>query len=140
MTILTKAGKKNPEVRIKAAELVAHLTQKDYAAEVKAIFNYVQNYIRYTRDIRGVETIQPAEYVLSRGTGDCDDKAVLLASMLESIGHPTRFVALAFKTGKFAHVLVESKIGNKWVALETTEPVRIGWYPPKVQKRMVIYN
>jgi len=78
--------------------------------------------------------------VLSRGTGDCDDKAVLLASMLESIGHPTRFVALAFKAGKYSHVLVESKIGNKWVALETTEPVRIGWYPPKVQKRLVIYN
>lgn len=140
MTILTKVGKKNPEVRIKAAELVAHLTQKDYAAEVQAIFNYVQNYIRYTRDIRGVETIQPAEYVLSRGTGDCDDKAVLLASMLESIGHPTRFVALGFRGNKFSHVLVESKIGNKWVALETTEPVRMGWYPPKVQNRLVIYN
>lgn len=140
MGILTKAGKKNPEVRIKAAELVAHLGQKDYAAEAQALFNFVQNYIRYTRDIRGVETIQPAEYVLSRATGDCDDKCVLLASMLESIGHPTRFVALGFKAGKFSHVLVETKIGEKWVAMETTEPVRMGWYPPKVQSRMVIYN
>ena len=140
MSQLVKVGKKNPEVRIQAAELVAHLRQKDYAAEAHALFTYVQNNIRYTRDIRGVETIQPAEFVLMRGTGDCDDKCVLLAAMLESIGHPTRFVAVGFKGRKFSHVLVETKIGNKWVALETTEPVRMGWYPPKVQSRMVIYN
>lgn len=111
-------------------------------AEIQALFQFVQNSIRYTRDIRGVETLQPADYVLSRRTGDCDDKGILLASMLEAIGHPTRFVALAFKPGKFSHVLVETRRSHKndWISLETTEPVRLGWYPPDVVNRLVIHN
>lgn len=119
---------------------MAHLRPKDWVAEVDALFGFVQNHIRYTRDIRGVETVQPAEYVLDRGTGDCDDKAILLASMLEAVGHPTRFVAVGFGGGKFNHVYTETLLGRKWLALDPTEPVKMGWFPPNVRTRLVIDN
>lgn len=73
------------------------------------------------RDVNTVETVQTPDKTLLDGSGDCDDQAVLLGSLLESIGHPARFLAVGFQPGVFAHVLVEGKIGARWVPLETTE-------------------
>jgi len=100
----------------------------------------VRDGIYYVRDINGVETVREADRVLIDGVGDCDDKAVLLASLLESVGHPARFVALDFGRGQFEHVIVETQISKppreKWWPLETTEVVKAGWYPPNVRARM----
>ena len=107
--------------------------------EIKKLHKFVRDEIRYTKDINTVETVHTADRVLSQGYGDCDDKAVLLASMLEAIGHPARFVAVGFQPNHFSHVYVETLIGKKpgrWLALETTEPVSIGWSPRNVRARM----
>lgn len=140
MSRLAKAGKKHPEIRLKAASLTRHLRSKDWTAEAAAIHDFVKNSIRYTRDILGVETVHPAEWVLRNEVGDCDDKSILVAALLGSIGHPTRFVAVGFEPGKFDHVYPETLIGRKWVAVETTEPVALGWQPRGVKSRMVIHN
>ena len=133
-------GKKAPSIRAKAQELVRYIPQKDWVAEVRALWTYVKDRVRYTRDIHNVETLQSAERTLAIGEGDCDDKSVLLAAMLESIGHPTRFIAVGFKPGQFRHVLVQSLIGRKWVGLETTEPVKMGWMPPNIKSAMILHN
>jgi transglutaminase-like putative cysteine protease len=72
--------------------------------------------------------------------GDCDDKSVLLAALLESIGHPTRFVAIGFQPDDFEHVFVETKIADRWISLETTEPVEIGWMPQHIRARLTVNN
>lgn len=98
--------------------------------EVRALFDFVQNNIRYVRDVNGVETIQTPLKTLEYGAGDCDDKSTLLAAMLESLGHETRFHAMGFRPGNVEHVLLEVNIpGKGWVPLETTEPVKMGWIP-----------
>lgn len=140
MRSVVRQGKKNPAVRQAAVEITQGLRQKDWIGEVKALWSFVRDRIRYLKDIRGVETIQTPERTLENAQGDCDDKSVLLASLLESIGHPTRFVAIGFTPGKYSHVYVETKIGNKWISLETTEPVNIGWKPPGITNALVIYN
>ena len=127
-------------VRGMAANLVQDLPQKDWVGEVRRLFEYVRDSIRYVRDIRGVETLHTAERILEQGQGDCDDKSIILASLLEAIGHPSRLVAVGFKPGIFSHVFVETKIGSRWLSLETTEPVGMGWTPPDVKEKMVIYN
>lgn len=141
MTTLARKGKLNPLIRQKASELVAHLRQKDWGAEIAALFFFVRDQIRYLRDINNVETLHEADRVLTIGLGDCDDKCILLASMLETIGHPARFVALSFDGGQFSHVIVETLLGKpprgRWLALDPTENVAPGWYPPKVTGRMV---
>lgn len=136
---LVKGGKKTLPVRQTALSLVAGLDQKAWIDEAKAIHAFVRDKIRYVRDIRGVETLQIPEKTLEFGQGDCDDKSVLVASLLEAIGHPTRFVAIAANPDSYYHVFVETKIGNKWVGVETTEPVELGWQP-NAAYRLIFFN
>lgn len=140
MSQMVKAGRVSPIIREKAVSLTRYLPQKDWFGEIKAIYQFVRDNIRYVRDINGVETIHTAEKILEQGAGDCDDKSILLASLLETIGHPTRFVAIGFAPGKFRHVFVETKVGDKWLVLETTEPVSLGWTPKGVKARMIWNN
>ena len=141
MSDLVKAGKKNPAIRQRATSLTQDLRQKDRLGEIRKIFNYVQNSIRYVRDIHNVETLHFPEQVMTQEHGDCDDKAVLLASLLEAIGHPTRFVAVGFAPGEYSHVFVDTIIGNKkWLSLDTTEPQPMGWRPPGIVETLPWYN
>lgn len=140
MRRLTREGKKDWALRRKALDLVQNNGQKAYTAEVNDLFQFVRDRIRYVKDIVGVETVAAPQITLEIGQGDCDDKGVLLASLLESIGHPTRFVALSLYPGIFSHVIVETKVGNDWIPLETTENVPMGWYPPGVLQRMPVHN
>lgn len=140
MKEVANAGKISLPIRNLAVNLINHLPQKDYFNEVKILHRFVRDQIRYVKDIRGVETVQTPDVTLRLRAGDCDDKSVLLASMLEAIGHPTRFVAIGFRPDDFAHVYVESRIGTKWIPLETTEPVEVGWSPKNVVSRLTVYN
>lgn len=140
MRQITKAGKTTLPVRNLALSLIGELSQKDWFNEVKLLHRFVRDQIRYVKDIRGVETVQTPDVTLSLKAGDCDDKSVLLAAMLEAIGHPTRFVAIGFRPDDFVHVYVETRIGTSWIPLETTEPVEVGWTPKGVVSRLSIYN
>lgn len=139
MKQLAKDYRKNIVIRSLAVELSKNYQQKDYVGEVKALQAFVRDKIRYIKDVRDVETIQTPLVTLQIRSGDCDDKCTLLASLLESIGHPTRYVAVGFQPDNFEHVLCETRIGNKWIPLECTEPVNIGWQPSHIQARMVVH-
>ncbi len=140
MRSMVRQGKQNIALRKKALDLTRGLDQKDWLGEVKRLHRFVRDNIRYIRDIQGIETVATPETTLELGQGDCDDKSVLLATLLATIGHPTRFVAVGFRPRHYAHVYVETKIGNKWIPLETTEPVEVGWSPKGVMSRMQIFN
>lgn len=137
---LTRMGKVNPAIREITAQITNGLPQKDFRGEIARVHDFVKNHIRYLKDIRGVETLQEPWVTLEIGAGDCDDKSVLAASMLESIGHPTRFVAMGFLPGAYSHVTVQTKLGKNWRTVETTEPVELGWIPPGIQNLMVRHN
>jgi transglutaminase-like putative cysteine protease len=132
--------KKNLQIRETAGGLVRNLSQKNFLGEVKVFHRFVRDNIRYLRDIHGVETIQSPVKTLEYGYGDCDDKSTLLAALLESAGHPSRFVAVGKAPDKFSHVYVETLVGQKWYPLETTEPVPPGWAPPGMRARMIVHN
>lgn len=136
MRALANHGKQQPEIRAKALELVRGNLQKDYVAEAKAIHAFVKDHIRYTRDVRGVETLHTAPQILKQAQGDCDDKSVLIASLLEAIGHEVQFVAIGYGEN-YSHVYPEVKIRGQWYAIETTENWPFGKAPPKPKKRMV---
>jgi transglutaminase-like putative cysteine protease len=142
MSRLTKAWKKDPGIRQLAASLVRNVAQYDAAGEVRALHAFVRDAIRYTGDIRGVETIQTPRATLEMGIGDCDDKSLLLASLLESISKATRFVAVGFRDGGgHSHVLVEVLMGKgRWVPLETIKDVPAGWKPAGIKREMVAHN
>lgn len=117
-------------------QLTRGLPQKDYHGEARALFDFVQNSIRYVRDIADTEVIQTPQKTLEYMAGDCDDKTQLLAALLESIGHETRFKAVGFRPGIISHVILLDEINGQWVPLETTEPVGMGWLPPGIRESM----
>ena len=125
--------KAHPTVRFVAQELTADLPQKDFAGEVDALYYFVQNNIRYVRDVNGIETVQTPIKTLELRSGDCDDKSTLLAALLQSIGFDTRFHAMGFRRNTINHVLLEVQLDGQWIPLETTEPVMMGWSPPNIQ-------
>ncbi len=141
MAQLVREYKRNPTIRDMAIQLTSGLDDKDYAGEVRCCYEYVRDNIRYQLDVADTETLHTPDLTLEQLAGDCDDKATLLCSLLESIGHKTRLRAVGFAKdqGEFSHVLADTKIGQSWIPLETTEKVDIGWTPPNVTEQMIVY-
>ena len=84
-----------------------------YVDEALAIGDYVKEKVRYVRDPDGVEYLQdPVDMVknIRDGTaqGDCDDMALLAATLLLSIGHQPYFRAVRYagSFGNFNHIYV----------------------------------
>ena len=142
MSQLVKRYKKSPAIRELSLNIIQDLPgRKNFAGQAARLQNYVRNNIQYVKDINGVETVQTPERTLQNRAGDCDDQSVLLATMLESIGHPTRFVAIKLNFfGPYVHVFTETRAGSRWLAAETTEDWPLGYGPPKFAKRMVVHN
>ena len=119
-------------------EITGGCPGRDFRCEVDAVWNWVRENIRFVRDIHGVETLQSFRRTIELGIGDCDDQSVAISSILEAGGHPTRFVAMGFRPGQFSHVFTETRLGDRWISLETTVPgAHIGWYPRGVESRMI---
>lgn len=124
MADLIRKGRESMPVREMAKRIVRQLRQKDYAGEIAAIHAFVRDRVRYTRDIRTVETLHTAEQLLQDRQGDCDDKSILVAALLESIGHRTRLIAIGPRKNVYAHVFAQVQDPAKpgaWIALECTE-------------------
>lgn len=126
--------KSNPHIRDLAVKILGPINgnQKDYVGQIRSLFEFVQCAIGYVRDIRGVETIQSPLYTLQIGSGDCDDKSVLLATLIECIGFPTRFLAMGFKPNTYCHVICEVFLSGEWISLDATENKPMGWKPPNI--------
>lgn len=142
MREIIRQGKRNPTVLETARRLTANVAPKAYSDEVRALFFFVRDKIRYVHDIADEETLQTPDVTLSLASGDCDDKVILLASLLEAIGHKTRSVAMKeiATDPEFTHVYLETRIGASWYPLETTEA---GWGPgnaPPSAVRLPWYN
>ena len=123
-----------------AVQMTQHLASKDWRGQVGAVQSWVQRNIRYIKDITDIETLSTPEVMLQIRAGDCDDQATLTATLLESIGHPTGFVAIGFTPGEYDHVYAITRLGEAWLSVETTEPVGIGWRPAGVVSTMVVFN
>jgi transglutaminase-like putative cysteine protease len=108
-------------VRDVALELVRQTRAYDERGELDALFRFVRDDVRYVKDVAGIDTLQTPTATLERLQGDCDDKSLLLASLAQSIGYPSRFVVSATRKGQsYNHVYVEAWSPQlaRWVALE----------------------
>lgn len=139
MKAVIKKAKRDFRFRKLALDIVTNVNGKNWLGEAAAIQKWVRDNIRYVKDIRGIETIATPENTLEWRQGDCDDHAILVSTLLESIGHPTRLMAVGFRPGKFVHVYVETKIGSRWIPVETTEKWPLGYQIKGLRARMVIY-
>lgn|SRR5574343_1453504 len=137
---LVKKYRRNPVIYNLARTLTANVPQKSWIGEVYSLFYFVRDEIRYVKDPVGIESVQMPTITLQIGSGDCDDKVTLLCSLLESIGHPTRFVAVMVKgSNRYSHVYCQTKVGKRWISLETTENWEPGQSSDQITKRLAYY-
>lgn len=130
MNHLASTAKRSLPIRELALSLVADLPRKAWNLEIARLFSFVQHNIRYVKDIRGVETVQTPLRTLQYQAGDCDDMSTLLAALLESIGYRARYKAVGFAPNVYQHVYVQVFHDGRWIGLDPTEPVGVGWEPP----------
>ena len=123
---LARRDSKHPEIRLLAQEITHDALPYDQAAEAEALQAFVRDQIRYVRDVYGVETVQSPRLTLRTGSGDCDDKTGLLASLLYAVGFPVRYVLAATnprQPNSYSHIYPEAALrGRGWCALETIIP------------------
>jgi len=81
-----------------ARQIITGCGIKDVRAQkiqtITCIQNWVRDNIIYVPDPRDTELLQTPPQTLSIGTGDCDDKSILVATLLETLGFTTRYVAV----------------------------------------------
>lgn len=129
MRCMVRESKILPSIINQAVSIIHGMPAKDEFYEVSALHDFVLNHVRYVRDVNGIETLSTPVMTLQRLVGDCDDKATLLATLLEAVGYPTRFVMGDYGAG-FEHVYLQAFIDGEWMSLDPTEHRPIGWEPP----------
>ena len=126
---------KNPYIREWAANIVGRVEVNNKQAEASAIFHFVRDRVRYTKDPLGFEYIQTPVVLLQgiqqgdKPAGDCDDMTVLSLSLLKSIGFNVAIKIVSFKENeKFGHVYGLVQIGYEWVPFDCVRPDQeMGW-------------
>ena len=90
-SVAEPAGR-DPRIRALAAQILAQagVDQRQYERQADALLKWVQQNIAYLNEPG--ETLQDPGYTLRVKHGDCDDMAILLAALYESIRLPWKFV------------------------------------------------
>lgn len=85
----------------------------DYVSEARAIGEYVQKKVRYVKDANGIEQLHDPLTIIDQiqrgiARADCDDMALLIATLLLAIGHAPKFRIVRYKdgSGAFNHIYV----------------------------------
>jgi Flp pilus assembly protein TadD/transglutaminase-like putative cysteine protease len=119
----------SPQIRAKAQELVGGVTNG--AGKARAICAYVSQHVRDVNPSDSFGRLAPrsAESVLAEGYGDSDEKAALLAAMLEAAGIRSNAVLIPFKRaldaelpspGQFDRVITTFADGPKAVWIDSS--------------------
>lgn len=119
---------RDPELAELAVRIVeSSAAPRDYPGQAAALLAWVQQAIYYVNEPD--ERIQTPKRTLEAGKGDCDDMAILLAALCESIALPWRYVLGGVKkrTGERTRWIEGNRMprGATWIHIYLC----IGWPP-----------
>lgn len=139
----------DPEMRKLGLSITAKCPERDVMCEGKAIYDAIKNRIRYTGDIGpimqadgtvdGIDLYQSARRTwFDMKGGDCDDQAILGATLLAVNGlTPVLRVVKEKRGGDWVHIFTGFTDTGRFTAIDTTVPSAnfFGKEPPyKVHK------
>lgn len=107
-----------------AKTIIRDVGGKNRAEQARVIGEWMEQSLRFVRDPYGIETIHTPLFMLDRirrnsvFEADCDDYAVLSASLAKAVGLRTKFVILGFLTK-----------GAPWSHVYTIVETPQGWFP-----------
>ena len=111
------------------------MPEKDTAREIKALFDAIRQNVRYTSDIRGIDSYQHPAKTLMLRNADCDDFSTLACALAASIGIPCRFKVIKTKGSDdwnhiFAQMGLPRLAPTRWVAFDASVAKPCGWEAP----------
>jgi hypothetical protein len=92
LAYLGKIDPRSRDINQKASELARGCGPLDRLCETARILAFVTDQVEYRSDPRGGEYIKSPQETVAAMAGDCEDKSILLISLLESLGHRTFMV------------------------------------------------
>lgn len=140
MSRLVRHRRADERIRAQAATIVRGSVPYDETERMRRIVAWVKDAMPFERDPRGVETINDplltVEKIAAYGeaAGDCDDAATAIATLAESLGIKTRFVAVSIRRDRMIHhVAVEAydRRTGQWLYLDPYAPGELGGAAPK---------
>lgn len=126
------SGYHDEYVRRKAEELVRNVPSQNSEKEVRALFEFVRDRLKYQKHPINQQRIQDCRRTLEIGSGDCVSKSVCLATLLAALGYECRFVAQNPTGEEYTHVYVEVlDDSGEWRPLDpVAEHKPMGWTQP----------
>ena len=85
-----------------------------------AIYKWMVRNINYVRDPWNIERIQSPDITIRQKAGDCDDHAILGASLLQSLGIQTGFRIVSRSGENFDHIYTVYRSPQGWKSFDTT--------------------
>lgn len=127
-----KAGLQDPLVVEQGRRIVRECLPRDMKCRALSVRRWMVEHFMFERDPIGVELLMTPRYMLDKVAagrviqGDCDDAAIMSATLGMAIGLRARFVLFGFRqpNAPFSHVFTELRVGNQWVQQDVTRPPR----------------
>ncbi len=92
MRMVSTVNPSHREVRRAAVRIASKYPGAQDFKQARAIYQFVRDDINYVSDPKGVEYVQSPEETLKVRGGDCEDKAILCASLLMAVGFEAALV------------------------------------------------
>jgi hypothetical protein len=118
MRTLVDEALRDPAINRLARDIVRGTPAFDDYAEANALYSWVRQNIRFTKDPVNKETLYPPAELLQIRAGDCDDISMLLGTLLMAVGYPARLMTVAANGDEFSHVYVEGQIDGQWIPMD----------------------
>jgi transglutaminase-like putative cysteine protease len=119
-----KNGIRSPVLLPIARRITQGCVARDAICELRAIYRFVVENVRYTGDIAGVDTFSSPLRTLQMGGEDCDGHAVLCAALAICNGFKAKVRITSNRGVTWDHIycMVGMPKGraDKWVVLDTT--------------------
>lgn len=85
----------NSAIKQKARELTEYYNERDFIHSVSAVFDNLYINWNYQRDPGGMEYFEKAGVSVYTYTGDCDDYATLMISLIKALGGDGRVICVS---------------------------------------------
>ena len=107
-----------------AVRIVKTVPAYQDAGEVQALYKWVKQNIRFTKDPVTKEKLYPPQQLLKIKAGDCDDISMLLGAFLMAVGYPARLITIGAnpsQQNEFSHVYIEAEVppgSGQWIPMD----------------------
>jgi transglutaminase-like putative cysteine protease len=138
-----KAGLQNPQILAIARQVTRACAGRDANCELRSIYKFVVENVRYTGDVNSVDTFSAPLRTLQMGGEDCDGHAVLNAALAIANGFKAKVRITSNRGISWDHIYCMVGLpkgrSDKWIPLDTTlarsraDVSRYGIEPPRAK-------